>query len=128
MTNESLAQAVELFSLQDDIYGDLDGQGSCSKQQLLQPGVTYSCAFSGAVNGPPLGFHRNVVTAAGFAFVRERRRSQLNPTPISDQDSAIVLLFGLTAPAAPIPTMGKTFLLAMGVLMMWVAWRRRTRK
>ena len=53
--NTSLTEVVTIDSLDDDIYGDLNGQGNCTIPQVLQPagsvGDTYLCNFGGNVAG-----------------------------------------------------------------------------
>jgi hypothetical protein len=47
--NDSTAEMLELTALVDDIYGDLDGQGSCAVPQTLdkkgEANECYSCSF-----------------------------------------------------------------------------------
>jgi len=45
--------AVVITSLVDDIYGDLNGKGTCSVPQTIQPGAAnaYACSFTEAVSG-----------------------------------------------------------------------------
>jgi hypothetical protein len=51
VTNDS-AEAVELISLIDDVYGDLDGQGTCAVgAELAADGGSYSCYFGGTFLG-----------------------------------------------------------------------------
>ena len=49
--NTSAADSVTISSLTDDVYGDLDGKGTCDVPQTIAPGGSYSCAFTGAVAG-----------------------------------------------------------------------------
>jgi len=66
VTNESVTtDPVTLFSLQDSIYGDLDGQGSCSLPQTLDPGESYSCTFAAFVTRNAFDDETNVAIAAG---------------------------------------------------------------
>jgi hypothetical protein len=58
--------SVSLDSLVDDIYGDLDGQGSCSLPQTLSPASPfYVCRFDGAVTGAPGDIKVDVITGQG---------------------------------------------------------------
>ena len=50
VTNTSV-EPVTLTSLVDDIYGDLDGLGTCSVPQALAIGGTYACSFAGSFAG-----------------------------------------------------------------------------
>ncbi len=47
------AEAAFLTTLVDDVYGDLNGLGTCVADGLvpIAPGATYACAFEGAVTG-----------------------------------------------------------------------------
>ncbi len=68
VVNTSFTAPLVLDSLVDDVYGDLDGQGSCDLPQSLVPrGGTYECAFTGAVAGPEGSESTDVVTAAATA-------------------------------------------------------------
>ncbi|HEY7132843.1 MAG TPA: hypothetical protein VH440_11360, partial [Candidatus Limnocylindrales bacterium] len=58
-------ETITLDQLVDDVYGDLDGQGSCSLPQIVPPGGQYSCAFFGAVSGDAGTVHKDTVTAEG---------------------------------------------------------------
>ncbi|WP_439106456.1 DUF7507 domain-containing protein [Congregibacter sp.] len=49
--NTSPVDTVTLDSLVDDVYGDLDGQGSCAVPQILVPSAIYTCSFTGVFNG-----------------------------------------------------------------------------
>jgi hypothetical protein len=55
--------SATLTNLVDDVFGDLDGVGSCSAPQQLANGGTYSCSFSEEVTGTPGTEHVNTVTA-----------------------------------------------------------------
>jgi LPXTG-motif cell wall-anchored protein/uncharacterized repeat protein (TIGR01451 family) len=62
VTNLGL-ETLTLTSLADDVYGDLDGQGTCAVPQPLAAGGTYTCTFDGAVAGEPGDVHTNTVGA-----------------------------------------------------------------
>ena len=61
------AEPVTLNSLVDDVFGDLDGQGTCAVPQSLsasgQAGSSYGCSFSQLVSGDYPGMHVDTVTA-----------------------------------------------------------------
>ena len=42
-------EAVTLTALSDDVYGDLDGRGTCATGGSIAPGATYTCSFSAVV-------------------------------------------------------------------------------
>lgn len=71
------AEGLVLTSLGDDVYGDLDGQGSCLLPQTLLPGQTYNCAFSALVSGNAGEIFTNTVTASA-------RDDEGNPASASD--------------------------------------------
>jgi hypothetical protein len=60
--NDAL-EAATLTTLSDDIFGILNGAGTCSVPQSLAPGATYSCTFSKTVAGNVGTSHVNTVTA-----------------------------------------------------------------
>lgn len=57
-------EPVTLTSLVDDVYGDLDGQGTCAVPQTLAVAGTYTCAFTRTVSGAAGSAHVNTVTGA----------------------------------------------------------------
>ena len=63
--NTSAVDSVTITTLTDDIYGNLDGKGTCDVPQTLAPGATYECSFTGAVSGAAGSTHKDVVTASG---------------------------------------------------------------
>ncbi|NMH66647.1 hypothetical protein [Shewanella salipaludis] len=65
VNNTSTVDTVTISSLMDDVHGDLDGLGSCSMPQILQPGQSYSCNFNVYVAGDANGSETDVVTASG---------------------------------------------------------------
>jgi hypothetical protein len=62
------AETVTLTLLEDDKFGDLNGKGTCSVPQTLQPsgvsGDEYSCSFSEHISGDA-GSHTNVAKVTG---------------------------------------------------------------
>jgi uncharacterized repeat protein (TIGR01451 family) len=78
-------EALTLTSLVDNIFGDLNGQGSCALPQPLAasglPGDSYTCSFSDWVNGPPGDTHIDVVTASA---------SDNDANTFQDTDDAVV--------------------------------------
>jgi uncharacterized repeat protein (TIGR01451 family) len=63
--NTSAVDSVTITSLSDDVYGNLDGKGTCDVPFTLAPGASYDCSFTGAVTGAAGGTHTDVVTASG---------------------------------------------------------------
>ncbi len=72
---------VTITSLVDDVHGDLDGQGTCSVPQIIQPGDSYTCVFTATVSGDVGYSERDIVTASG---------SDDEGTPVNDFDDATV--------------------------------------
>jgi hypothetical protein len=63
VTNTSAAPAT-LTGLTDDVYGDLNGQGTCTTGAfLIASGGTYSCSFNGNFTGLPSDTQTDIVTA-----------------------------------------------------------------
>jgi hypothetical protein len=63
VTNTSTVDALLLTELSDDIYGNLNGQGTCSVPQTIVVGGNYSCKFTKFVSGPPLSSQTDTITA-----------------------------------------------------------------
>jgi uncharacterized repeat protein (TIGR01451 family) len=63
--NTSAVDSVTISSLVDNVYGNLDGKGTCEVPQTLAPGASYDCSFTGPVNGAAGSSHTDVVTASG---------------------------------------------------------------
>jgi hypothetical protein len=84
VTNTSQLDTVKLISLVDDVYGDLNGKGTCSVPAggiVLTPGQSYSCEFTGQVTGVDGDSKFDVVTASG---------TDDDDKPVSDFDDACV--------------------------------------
>ena len=81
--NTSAVDSVTITSLTDDIYGNLDGKGTCDVPQTLAPGASYECSFTGAVSGNAGSSHKDVVTASG---------TDDDGNPVSDEDDATVTI------------------------------------
>jgi hypothetical protein len=62
------SDTADIESLVDDVYGDLDGQGTCSVPQTVATGSFYECSFSGAVAGDAGSVHSNTVTATATSI------------------------------------------------------------
>ena len=84
--NTSAVDSVTISSLTDDVYGNLDGKGTCDVPQTLAPGASYDCSFSGAVAGNAGSSHTDVVTASG---------TDDDGNPVSDDDDATVTITNL---------------------------------
>ena len=58
-------EPVELTTLTDSVYGNLNGKGTCVVPQSIPVSGLYQCQFTATVTGNAGEVHRNVVTAAG---------------------------------------------------------------
>ncbi|MEI7749771.1 MAG: VWA domain-containing protein [Candidatus Moraniibacteriota bacterium] len=64
VVNNKSFESVTLMSLSDDVYGDLNGKGTCATGGIIAAGGSYSCSFDAGVYGEP-GRYTDVVTAIG---------------------------------------------------------------
>ena len=62
VTNTSF-EPVTITALTDNIYGNLNGRGTCRIGAVLQPGQTYRCSFPGDFTGPGGASQTDRVTA-----------------------------------------------------------------
>ena len=74
---------MTISSLTDDVYGNLDGKGTCDVPQTIAAGASYSCSFTGAVSGNAGSSHKDIVTASG---------TDDDGNPVSDEDDATVTI------------------------------------
>ena len=65
VTNTSATESITITALTDDVYGNLNGRGTCAIGAVLAPGATYSCSFSAPFNGQAGATQRDVVTVRG---------------------------------------------------------------
>ena len=63
--NTSAVDAVTIDTLADDVFGNLDGVGTCDVPQTIPAGGFYQCAFDKIVGGAYPGSHTDIVTASG---------------------------------------------------------------
>jgi hypothetical protein len=67
LVENNSAEAATLNYLNDDKFGDLDGEGTCSLNQSLAPkdatGDSYTCSFPKSLTGDAGETHTNIVTA-----------------------------------------------------------------
>jgi hypothetical protein len=104
-TNTSPVDTVEIDSLQDSVFGDLDGQGTCSVPQELEPGASYVCEFEAELPPMPGDTHFDQMLAEGTSD---------DGDPVAAGASAIVTFLDLVA----IPVLG---LLGLAVLALTLA-------
>ena len=58
-------EELTLTALNDDIHGDLDGQGTCTVPQTIAVGGFYQCSFTATVTGNTGDSETDIVTASG---------------------------------------------------------------
>jgi hypothetical protein len=80
------AESATLVSLTDDVFGDLNGQGSCAVGTLIPSGTSYSCSFSSTITGNAGETHINTITASA---------QDDTGNGASDTDSASVSFFNI---------------------------------
>jgi len=95
VTNHSTI-ALTLTSLKDNIYGDLNGKGTCAAGGTLgasgTASDTYTCSFQGTFTGVGGASQTDIVTAVA---------TDANGTTVTGQDDATVTL--TPAPVVPVP-------------------------
>jgi uncharacterized repeat protein (TIGR01451 family) len=103
---------VTITSLVDDPDGagplqamDLDGKGSCSVPQTIQPGDTYTCKFTRTISGNAGDQKTDVVTASGHDDDNHE---------VSDHDDATVTLTDVPSSIAVEKTANPTSIPAPG--------------
>lgn len=95
--NTSAVDTVTVNSLEDDVYGDLNGQGTCSVPQTLLPSQIYTCLFTGVFNGAAGDFQVDSILVQGVdddgGSVRTIARAQVDLTsPGPDVTPALSLI------------------------------------
>ncbi len=91
INNTSNAQdPVTITSLTDNRFGNLNGQGTCTMPQTIQPGASYSCTFVKTISGAVGSTHINTVSASGV---------DNDGGSVSGQSSATVFIM----PGSPCP-------------------------
>jgi hypothetical protein len=61
--NNTGTTAVTLTSLTDDVYGDLNGKGTCATGGTIVAGASYSCSFVGSFSGAAGDSQTDTITA-----------------------------------------------------------------
>ena len=95
VTNTSF-EPVTITSLTDNVYGNLNGKGSCAIGTRLAPGATYRCSFPGDFRGAAGASQTDVVTA---------RAVDDDNTEVTAKDDAVVSL--TPVPVVNIPVVVK---------------------
>ncbi len=99
INNLSVTDEVTIDTLNDSIYGDLNGQGDCSVPQTIAAGGSYPCSFTTNVTGNAGDVETNVVTASG---------TDDDGNPVSDDDDATVTINDVAASIEVIKTANPT--------------------
>ncbi len=90
---------VTITSLVDNIHGNLNGKGSCSVPQTIQPGASYKCTFSVEITNKPEGYSEtDTVTAEG---------TDDEGNPVKDSDDATIRIIGGPPPIVCEQTVGE---------------------
>ncbi|MEH6588960.1 MAG: hypothetical protein V7746_01825 [Halioglobus sp.] len=102
--NTSPVDTVTLTTLTDDVYGDLNGRGTCSVPQTLAPnGDLYSCSFTGDFTGSEGDFQVDTISVIGTdddgREVSAFPRAQVNISPIG---AAPVPVLNVQKTASPV--------------------------
>lgn len=95
INNLSSVDAVTITSLDDTIYGDLNGQGDCSVPQVIGIGGSYTCSITVFVEGMGGDSILNIATAEGVDD---------DGQPVMDSDDATVTIVDVP----PAATLSKT--------------------
>ncbi len=107
VTNTS-AEPVRITSLVDDIYGDLNGRGTCAIGSTLPPGGTYSCSFTGTFTGDAGATQTDTVTVT--VVDNENNPATANDTAtVTITDVPPTVQVDKTASPASRPEPGGTF-------------------
>ena len=91
VNNPSAVDSVTIDTLDDSIYGDLNGQGDCSVPQTIPAGGSYTCSITVDVTGNAGDTITNVATASGVdddgnPVSERRRRRHHHRCAVSDRD------------------------------------------
>ena len=97
------AKAVTLDTLVDDVYGDLDGVGSCDTGISLDPGQVYECSFTKAVTGNAGDEHHDTVTAAIHNADGKAEDSDDATVDITDVEPSVTIVKTATPGSRPEP-------------------------
>ncbi|MEP6390447.1 MAG: hypothetical protein ABJ056_11045 [Halioglobus sp.] len=107
--NTSASESLTLTTLTDDIYGDLNGMGTCSLPQTLAAAAVYNCEFVGDVSATETSLHADTIILEA---------TDESGDSLYDQDSAfVVILVRDVAEAMDIPVASVWWLLGTSVLL-----------
>ncbi len=122
VTNHSV-EDVTLTSLVDDIYGDLNGRGTCSVSRrdeagavgiVLGPGGSYKCTFRAEVTGNG-GDHKTDTVTAKASDDEGNQAAASGSATVTVADVAPVIAVTTTAMSLSVPEPGDTVQFAVEV-------------
>ena len=95
--NNSVSTTLQLTSLIDDVFGDLNGKGDCVLGGTIDPQTSYTCIFTENIDGEGPGLHIDTVAAVAEAP---------GGAVLQDSDRAIVFIrrvMDSVVTAVPVP-------------------------
>jgi hypothetical protein len=114
VTNTS-AVWLQLTSLVDDTYGNLDGQGTCSVPTAIAPdGGTYSCSFDGDFTGAAGASQTSTITATANANLPVRAHTTGTPSDPETATASAPATVTVTAVAVDLSGQASPTSVAMG--------------
>jgi uncharacterized repeat protein (TIGR01451 family) len=99
INNDSEVDTVTVIALTDSLFGDLDGQGTCSVPQEIPAGDSYQCTFTAFVPGDVGDQHINRVRVVGLDNLEQEVRDENDALILFERPE--VPIGGLTRPMAP---------------------------
>ena len=94
--NDSTVDTVTIDTLSDDLYGDLDGLGTCSVPQIIAPGADYGCSFTGSFLGSAGDRQTDTVTASGTdddnAPVSATGKATVSITDVTPRNPIVIIV------------------------------------
>ena len=97
--NSSTAD-FEVLSLVDDVYGDLNGKGTCVVPQMVVAGDIYNCHFTGDFIGVAGDSQTNTVTVTARPLLGLALAAAL--APVGNATAAAATTLSLTGPPAAV--------------------------
>ena len=104
---------VDIVNLTDDVYGDLNGQGSCNVPQTIDVAGFYECTHTGAVAGNAGDSQSNTTTASGTSLAGAVSGDDDATVTITDVLPTISVTKTATPVSLPEPGGNVTFLVAV---------------
>jgi uncharacterized repeat protein (TIGR01451 family) len=140
-------EPLTVTSLVDNVYGDLNGKGSCKIGAVIQPGASYTCSFTGTFTGKGGDSQTDTVTVTAVnsrgQTATATAQATVSLTPVATPPSPVVVLPGQVVSVPGVVTrvgtlartgqnMGTATRLALafllvGFLMVAATWRHRPR-